>query len=636
MGQQLRERVEAYGRWKVGMMEEVGAIEAWLERHQLGRPEDELRIHETMETLRSSRLTLAFVGEFSRGKTELINALFFSDYGQRLLPSEPGRTTMCPTELFFDDDADYPYLRLLPIETRREDTSIAELKRSPDRWVSVRLDPASPRQMAETFWQIAKVKEVAISEAESIGLSGAYLDTRSADPGRVSIPVWRHALVNLPHPLLRQGLTLLDTPGLNALGSEPELTLGMLGRAQAVVFVLSADTGVTASDMEIWERHINRDRLTRGRRLLVVLNKVDSLWDELRDADWTERAVNTVRLGTARHLRLHRDDVYPLSAQKALVARVRRDPALLERSGILDLEAVLSDQVLAHKERLLRERVAAEAVLLLENKRSLLLNRLQDLRQQREELATASGRDTERMAELVAKARQEQIAYHHRMTSLKASQRLVDRQLRELLTELAPDTIHQVNTRARQEMIRTWTTVGLLNGMRRYFEDATVAMQQVARQAELAMRLANAVYAKFPHRPGAAPVRVPVLSMRPHLRLLEQLEDEAQAFRVNPMTSLTEHSFVVKKFFISLAGRVTELFLQASKDATTWSEGVMAPLAQDLRGHKQLIDRHLEQLREVSASKEGVQSRLEALAQACADLETGIVDADAILASLRR
>ena len=51
-------------------------------------------------------ITLAFAGEFSRGKTELINALFFADYGQRMLPSQAGRTTMCPTEIFFDAGAD--------------------------------------------------------------------------------------------------------------------------------------------------------------------------------------------------------------------------------------------------------------------------------------------------------------------------------------------------------------------------------------------------------------------------------------------------------------------------------------------------------------------------------------------------
>jgi hypothetical protein len=34
-----------------------------------------------------------------RGKSELINAIFFADYGKRILPSSAGRTTMRPTEL---------------------------------------------------------------------------------------------------------------------------------------------------------------------------------------------------------------------------------------------------------------------------------------------------------------------------------------------------------------------------------------------------------------------------------------------------------------------------------------------------------------------------------------------------------
>ena len=62
------------------------------------------------------------------------------------------------------------------------------------------------------------------------------------------MPAWRHALINYPHPLLRQGLVVLDTPGLNAIGAEPELTLSLLPTAHATVFILGADTGVTKSD----------------------------------------------------------------------------------------------------------------------------------------------------------------------------------------------------------------------------------------------------------------------------------------------------------------------------------------------------------------------------------------------------
>ena len=60
------------------------------------------------------------------------------------------------------------------------------------------------------------------------------------DSGKVEIPRWRYAIVNFPHPLLESGLTILDTPGYNTMGSEPELTIHRLPDAAAVVFMLGS------------------------------------------------------------------------------------------------------------------------------------------------------------------------------------------------------------------------------------------------------------------------------------------------------------------------------------------------------------------------------------------------------------
>ena len=72
----------------------------------------------------------------------------------------------------------------------------------------------------------------------------------------VEIPRWRHAVINFPHPLLEQGLVILDTPGLNAIGTEPELTLNLLPNAHAVLFILAVDTGVSKSDADVWREYI--------------------------------------------------------------------------------------------------------------------------------------------------------------------------------------------------------------------------------------------------------------------------------------------------------------------------------------------------------------------------------------------
>ncbi len=98
----------------------------------------------------------------------------------------------------------------------------------------------------------------------------------------MEIPAWRHAMISYPHPLLKSGLIVLDTPGLNALGTEPELTLSMIPNAHAVLFLLAMDTGVTKSDLDVWQKYVQ----PAATRRIAVLNKIDLMWDDLKsDAD---------------------------------------------------------------------------------------------------------------------------------------------------------------------------------------------------------------------------------------------------------------------------------------------------------------------------------------------------------------
>jgi len=108
----LDQQVEQFAEWRNNLTRHLKQLRLWLRRNHMFSPDADIRIHHVLEALNEDYLTVAFTGEFSRGKTELINALFFSDFGQRVLPSEAGRTTMCPTELFFDRDSGETYLQL--------------------------------------------------------------------------------------------------------------------------------------------------------------------------------------------------------------------------------------------------------------------------------------------------------------------------------------------------------------------------------------------------------------------------------------------------------------------------------------------------------------------------------------------
>ena len=199
----------------------------------------DLRTHHQLErvltALSDDNLLVAFVAEYSRGKTELINTIFFGHLKRRILPSGSGRTTMCPTQIQYDPNLP-PTLRLLPIESRADSRSLNELREDSDAWRTIELDPRDAEQIASAFEHMTDVIHVTRDEAERLDLpvssdSAHESGMMEGADGGVEIPRWRHSIINLPHPLLEQGLVILDTPGLNALGAEPELTINQLSAA---------------------------------------------------------------------------------------------------------------------------------------------------------------------------------------------------------------------------------------------------------------------------------------------------------------------------------------------------------------------------------------------------------------------
>jgi len=91
---QFEAEAERYNEWRIDLARAVREYHDWLEGTNQLDVQQSIRFYDLVETLNSGRLLLAFLAEFSRGKSELINALFFSSFKERLLPSDVGRTTM--------------------------------------------------------------------------------------------------------------------------------------------------------------------------------------------------------------------------------------------------------------------------------------------------------------------------------------------------------------------------------------------------------------------------------------------------------------------------------------------------------------------------------------------------------------
>ncbi|HTY99772.1 MAG TPA: dynamin family protein, partial [Rhodocyclaceae bacterium] len=404
----LSTHFDSYSQWRDGVARATERLRGWLAESDLLDSQIEQRLDRVVNRLAEDRLVVAFVAEFSRGKSELINALFFADRGGRILPSSAGRTTMCPTELAWDRSLP-PRIALLPIETRGEGASLSDLRRVPEAWQVIAFDPEVPEAASEALRRVGEVKHVAGEVAQSLGFAVGDAAEGSLQPdehGLVEIPRWRHALINIPHPLLEQGLVVLDTPGLNAIGAEPELTLSLLPGAHAVLFILAADTGVTQTDLAVW-----RDHVGAGGGRLVVLNKIDGLWDGLRAEEEIEAEIGRQAANCAHILELPVASIFPVSAQKALVAKVNGDPELLARSRLPALEQALAEGLLPAKREVVAKGTTGEALAVVREVRNLLQTRLNAYADQLAELDSLNGKNQNVVGYMMRKAKVEKEAF---------------------------------------------------------------------------------------------------------------------------------------------------------------------------------------------------------------------------------
>ena len=631
----LSQQVEAYHNWKKELIRQIGRYRLWLQDNNLFSDDISIRIRHGLELLIEDELTIAFVGEYSRGKTELINALFFSEYGQRMLPSQAGRTTMCPTELFFDRSANENYLLLLPIETRNGDLSLQQLRKQPERWVRHELDERNPEIMREALAEVARVKSVPPEEARGLGFDENMLEHDRSNPGNVQVPAWRNAQISIRHPLFERGLRILDTPGLNALGSEPELTISMLPRAHAIIFVLSADTGVTASDMTIWKEHIDTQHADHRAGRFAVLNKIDVLWDDLQGERQTQEAIGRVRGYTADHLGMRQHDVIPVSAKQGLMARVRKNSELFDRSNIGQLEQLIIQRILMHKEQLITQSLINDLLGMLQNSQAAMQTRLESLE---EELQACAGvtMDKAALGRLAERAQKDYDYYYKKLITLRSSRRLMDSQGNLLKALVSEERFEAHAERVRDNMSKSWTTAGMNRAMDQFFELLESDLTNLLGEGHLAEKMVGAIYRRYNEDNRARHLEPIPLRAGRHVIAIRELRKKARRFRSSPKNLLTEQSVLVRRFFNVMVGEARTLHARVRKDVERWPSEALLPIMQFSMEQKQLLEHQIRRLRDMVRNDRDSRAERQRLNHAITDLRRQLELADAMQRQIRK
>jgi GTP-binding protein EngB required for normal cell division len=276
-----------------------------------GIPRGGVRYRNALAELRArllaGRLHVAVLGQFKRGKSSFLNALL----GEAVLPTGVVPLTAIATFIRW---AAAPSIRVIYRDDRPEDefrtSDTAQLREQLARFVT---EEGNPRNRL----QVARVD------------------------------------LYYPAPILRQGIVLIDTPGIGSgLRHNTDAALAVLPECDAGFFILSADPPITEAEL----LYLDRVR-SEIARLFFVLNKIDYLAPEEREA-----AAAFLRKSLREHASAEADvPIFSLSARQALAARRSGDAGGLARSGLAAIEHHLVAFLAREKVASLRQAIARKA-----------------------------------------------------------------------------------------------------------------------------------------------------------------------------------------------------------------------------------------------------------------------------------
>lgn len=258
-------------------------------------------IDEILKRMANDNFNVAIVGEFKRGKSTVINALL----GKNILPVDVLPTTATLNKITYNVT---PFVTVEYKDGRKEQIGIEEL----DNYV-------------------AKLTRESEERAKTI----------------------KEAVVYYPINYCKNGVTIIDTPGLNDDAAMTEVTMSVLPTIDAALMVIMAQAPFSESERDFLESKIITSDLGR---VLFVVTGIDLL-----DEEDVDRVLENIKRRIQEHVlkkaesvygvdsreyqtyqrKLGNINLYGLSAKKALKAKVKGDVQMLEDSCFPTFEAAL-------------------------------------------------------------------------------------------------------------------------------------------------------------------------------------------------------------------------------------------------------------------------------------------------------
>ena len=552
-------KLQRYTIWQEKLVNYLQNFEEWLKSSHILNKEHKLLIQQIYKHIKSDKINIACIAEFSRGKSELINALFFSEYQRRIIPTSSGRTTMCPTELLCDDKEPIS-IKLLPIEARIHQASTEDFMEHQSLWHTILFDVHDDEAILQAFNHLKETIWVTEEEASLYGLyhpeDNQFHNVN--EEGLIEISKWRHAIINFPHPLLQQGLVIVDTPGLNAIGSEPELALRLIPEAHIVLFMLAADTGVTKTDLELLLTHVQPHQHNSA---LVVLNKIDTLLDPLKTSEEHQQEIQKQMVQTAKYFGISPEQIYPISAKYGLLAKIDQNIDAYHKSGLAFLEEVLVTTLIPKRQSILLAKIEHLFVRLLKISASHIIQEKQEIIEQLLELQSMEAKDTSHINFTLRRLKIENQDFNQLWINCQAMRSIFIKQTSGLLSMLEDNRVNNYADNIRNKFEEHRSTSILKQDISELFAYVGNSLDIAYQQMQDIIKITEDINTKL-NTEGGAQLTMPVIfNIQDYQQMLQEISNiyNTQFGRFNFLQ--LDKAKLIQRFLDTVVTRLRQLLL---------------------------------------------------------------------------
>lgn len=268
--------------------------------NSLNIPNENLNLAKLKQTINNDSFKISVTGSFSSGKSTFINAIL----GDKILPSNAFPTTTCMIEVKY-----------------------GEIKKAVIYFKNPLPDSLSDNDLPEKV--SAHLKSYGNKDVPPLQINYDELWGLLCDPNNdmcyfdESRHIYEKAELFLPCDILREGIEIIDTPGISEDNLREIWITEMSNSVDANVFIFRSDRLCGPDDLDFIQNYLCRIGSTN---LFFVVNGMDLICDNEKD-----------RLKKFAEMKLSQftsNPIFYVSAINALEGVVRKDNLQLERSGI--------------------------------------------------------------------------------------------------------------------------------------------------------------------------------------------------------------------------------------------------------------------------------------------------------------